>query len=133
MVALLSAMTGQVTRRVQRCTVAPRSAMTGQVALEAQKLTATPPAVATTGRVALQVVATFTAALLPAARPLHIWPPDGTTVRRALVAVVSRAAVARAVVVSRTPLLAATMTDRLEPAARRSAVVSVAGTLSNLT
>jgi len=112
MVALLCAMTGRVALRAQRGTVALLCAMTG--------------------RVALQVVATFTVALPPAARPLHIWP-DGTTVRRALVAVVSRAAVARAVVVSRTPLLAATMTARLEPAARRSAVVSVAGTLSNLT
>jgi len=125
-------MTGRVALRVQRGTVALLSAMTGRVALRAQRGTVA-LLCAMTGRVALQVVATFTVALPPAARPLHIWPPDGTTVRRALVAVVSRAAAARAAVVSRTPLLAATMTARLEPVARRSAVVSVAGTLSNLT
>jgi dephospho-CoA kinase len=97
---------------------------TGRVALQA---VATPLPVVATDR----LVGTFTV-VLPAANPLHIWA-DGTTVRRALAAVVSRAAAARAAVVSLTPLLAATMTARLEPAARRSAVVLVAGTLSNLT
>ena len=116
---------GRVEVQAWRVTVALLCAMIGRVALRA---VATPLPVVATDR----AVATFTVVAPPAASPVHIWP-DGTTVRRALVAVVSRAAVARAVVVSRTPLLAATMTDRLEPAARRSAVVSVAGTLSNLT
>src|SRR4051812_45383943 len=97
------------------------------VALEAQKPTAALPPVATIGR------GTSMAAQRRAANPLHMWRPDGTTVRRALAAVVSRAAAARAAVVSLIPLLAATMTARLEPATRRSAVVLAAGTLSNLT
>jgi hypothetical protein len=105
--------------------------MTGRVALQAQRGTVA-LLCAMTGRAALQAVATFTAVVPPAASPLHIWQ-DGTTVRRALAAVVSRAAVARAAVVSLTPLLVATMTARLEPATRRSAVVLAAGTLSNLT
>jgi len=105
--------------------VALLCAMIGRVALRA---VATPLPVVATDR----AVATFTVVAPPAASPVHIWP-DGTTVRRALAAVVSRAVAARAAVVSRTPLLAATMTAHLEPAARRSAVVSVAGTLSNLT
>src|SRR4051812_37231238 len=100
-------MTGRVALRAWRGTVARLCAMTGRVALRA---VATPLPVVVTDR----AVATFTVVVPPAANPLHMWP-HGTTVRRALAAVVSRAAAARAVV-SRTPLLAATMTALLEPA-----------------
>jgi hypothetical protein len=123
---------GRVALQAQRGTVALLCAMTGRrVALQAQRGTVA-LLCAMTGRAALQAVATFTAVVPPAASPLHIWQ-DGTTVRRALAAVVSHAAVARAAVVSLTPLLVAAMTARLEPATRRSAVVLAAGTLSNLT
>jgi len=124
-VGLLCAMTGRVALQAV-ATSLPVVATDRAVAREAQKPTAAPPPVATTGRV------TSMAAQRRGATPLHIWPGE-TTVRRALAVVVSSAAVARAAVVSLTPLLAATMTARLEPVAGRSAVVLAAGTLSNLT
>lgn len=137
----LAGMIGLRAQAVQRVMPHLWFTVTGRGALQGQRVTAALPCatidpaarvagailrpVATIGLAAVLAVAAFT--VPPVVNLPRTWPGE-TTVRRTLAAVVNRAAAA-----SPTRLLAATMTARRGPAARRFEVASVVGMLSSLT